>query len=163
MKCQKCGAELVSGHLYCDICGAEFQIVPDFEPEIENSIAKNLSNIGEIIEKDIPNKVTKITTKVREKKIPSFSLIFACVFVCSLFLFIGYSKYTNSTSYQNKKAIEAANSQDYFQAAQIYEKLQKKNSDDAYWYIKEAEIQLLMQEKESAYQLGLHAISLKTV
>ena len=107
MKCQKCGAELVSGHLYCDICGAEFQIVPDFEPEIENSIAKNLSNIGEIIEKDIPSKVTRITSKVSERKIPSFSLIFACVFVCSLFLFIGYSKYTNSTSYQNKKAIEA--------------------------------------------------------
>ena len=37
MKCQKCGAELVSGHLYCDICGAEYQIVPNFEPEIESN------------------------------------------------------------------------------------------------------------------------------
>ena len=46
MKCQKCGATLASGHLYCDICGAEYQIVPDFEPEIEKSIAESLFDIS---------------------------------------------------------------------------------------------------------------------
>lgn len=30
MKCKRCGAELVDGHVYCDNCGAEVQIVPDF-------------------------------------------------------------------------------------------------------------------------------------
>ena len=51
MKCQKCGAEMGSGHFYCNICGAEYQVVPDFEPEIELSIAESMSGISENIEK----------------------------------------------------------------------------------------------------------------
>ena len=105
MKCQKCGAELVPGHLYCDICGAEFQIVPNFEPEIENSIAESLSDISETVENTISVKVTKLTSKVKTLKVPSFSLIFVFVFVISLILFLGYTKYTNSITYQNNQAI----------------------------------------------------------
>ena len=161
MKCQKCGAELVSGHLYCDICGAEFQIVPNFEPEIENSIAESLSDISETVENTISVKVTKFTSKVKTLKVPSFSLIFVFVFVISMFLFLGYSKYTNSITYQNKQAIEAINKKDFYQAAQIYEKIRKNNSDDASWYIKEAEIQLLMQQHDKAYNLAKSALSLE--
>ena len=84
MKCQKCGAELISGHLYCDICGAEFQIVPNFEPEIENSIAKNLSVISETIEKDVVQKVNKTHKNI--SKVPSFSIILTIVFLCSIFI-----------------------------------------------------------------------------
>ena len=38
MKCPKCGYEWQEGHLYCDNCGEEFRIVPDFEPEIEEEM-----------------------------------------------------------------------------------------------------------------------------
>ncbi len=39
------------GKLYCEHCGEEIKIVPDFEPEIENSIHINLSHIAtEIID-----------------------------------------------------------------------------------------------------------------
>lgn len=34
------------GKLYCEHCGEEIKIVPDFEPEIENSIHINLSHIA---------------------------------------------------------------------------------------------------------------------
>lgn len=50
MVCPKCGCELKEGHLYCDACGMEIQIVPDFEPEIENSITETLSTVAEEIE-----------------------------------------------------------------------------------------------------------------
>lgn len=161
MKCQKCGAELVPGHLYCDICGAEFQIVPNFEPEIENSIAESLSDIRETMEDTISVKVTKLTSKVKTLKVPSFSLIFVFVFVISLILFLGYTKYTNSITYQNNQAIKAINKQDYYQASQIYEKIRKNNSNDATWYIKEAEIQLLMQQNDKAYNLAKSALQLE--
>ena len=49
MKCQKCGASLKEGNLYCQKCGYEYQIVPDFEPEIENSIAQTMLNVGDSI------------------------------------------------------------------------------------------------------------------
>ncbi len=43
MKCPKCGYEWTEGHLYCDNCGEEFRIVPDFEPEIEKEMNETLS------------------------------------------------------------------------------------------------------------------------
>ena len=45
MKCPHCGSEMVEGHLICEICGEEIRIVPDFEPEIENSISETLSTL----------------------------------------------------------------------------------------------------------------------
>ena len=47
MKCPNCGCEIKEGHLYCETCGTEIQMVPDFEPEIENSIMETLSNLAE--------------------------------------------------------------------------------------------------------------------
>ena len=32
MKCPKCGRELKTGQLYCENCGQEIQIVPDYDP-----------------------------------------------------------------------------------------------------------------------------------
>ena len=46
MKCPKCGNELGEGNMYCEVCGEEIHIVPDFEPEIENSISDVLSNVA---------------------------------------------------------------------------------------------------------------------
>ena len=30
MKCKKCGAEIPQGYVYCNICGTEVQLVPDY-------------------------------------------------------------------------------------------------------------------------------------
>ena len=32
MKCPSCGRELKTGQLYCEHCGQEIQIVPDYDP-----------------------------------------------------------------------------------------------------------------------------------
>ena len=63
MKCQKCGATLLGGHLYCDVCGAEYQIVPDFEPELEISMAKSLSGLSESIQEKEKEPVPDIQEK----------------------------------------------------------------------------------------------------
>jgi len=47
MKCPKCQMELPEGKLYCEKCGNEIQIVPDFEPEIEGSIHETISSMVE--------------------------------------------------------------------------------------------------------------------
>ena len=46
MICPRCGYEMKEEHLYCERCGAEIQIVPDFEPEIQNSIEETLSTVA---------------------------------------------------------------------------------------------------------------------
>lgn len=47
MKCPNCGETLKKDFLYCEKCGEEIRIVPDFEPEIENSIIETLSAVAE--------------------------------------------------------------------------------------------------------------------
>lgn len=49
MRCPKCNQELKEGQLYCEACGEEILIVPEFEPEIEKSIEETLSNVADVI------------------------------------------------------------------------------------------------------------------
>lgn len=47
MKCPNCGAEMKEGRLYCENCGEDIHIVPDFEPELERNIKQSLEHILE--------------------------------------------------------------------------------------------------------------------
>ncbi len=47
MKCPECGNEIGDGHLICEVCGYEVQIVPDFEPDIEPQIDNNI--VGDVL------------------------------------------------------------------------------------------------------------------
>ncbi|MGN1146214.1 MAG: zinc-ribbon domain-containing protein, partial [Acetatifactor sp.] len=38
MKCPNCGAKMPENSLYCEHCGEDIHIVPDFEPELELNI-----------------------------------------------------------------------------------------------------------------------------
>ena len=78
MKCPKCNQELKEGQLYCEACGEEIKMVPEFEPEIENSIEETLLNMADIINEvevedikpyeSVPQKKQKETFKVFTKE-----------------------------------------------------------------------------------------------
>lgn len=47
MKCPNCGSEMAEGMLYCEHCGEDIHIVPDFEPELEDAIQNILEEMHE--------------------------------------------------------------------------------------------------------------------
>lgn len=49
MKCPNCGADMKEGSLYCEGCGKDIHIVPDFEPELEDNLEQTLHDIGKDI------------------------------------------------------------------------------------------------------------------
>lgn len=68
MKCPNCGEQMKEGQLYCEHCGEEIRIVPEFEPEIENSIRKTLSDVATEIMVPVKEKETEEPAPKRKKR-----------------------------------------------------------------------------------------------
>ena len=74
MKCPKCNQELKEGQLYCEFCGEEIKIVPEFEPEIENRIEETLLNMADIINEVEADEVLPRVRLSSKKKKESFQV-----------------------------------------------------------------------------------------
>ncbi len=111
MKCSKCGHEIPDGFLLCDKCGYEIQMVPDFEPEVEQSIEESLSNVAEdLITSDSPKE------KGNESHKNLFVLGLGCVFLLALIILVVYysiTAYHKSSGYLLKQAKQEMQSGEY--------------------------------------------------
>lgn len=161
MKCPKCGYEWKEGHLYCDNCGEEFRIVPDFEPEIEKEMNDTLSTLlVELAQEEMPELEEKGKDKGKEKnqrkglrlartgKRRNGWIIAAtifCIFAATVGI-VGIYWYRNySVSYQIGKAQEYAGAGQYVQAIAYLEKARELDTEDVeipflmadYYYIQE--------------------------
>ena len=54
MKCPNCGEGMPEGALYCECCGEDIHIVPDFEPELERNMEQTISGILEELHEEMP-------------------------------------------------------------------------------------------------------------
>lgn len=165
MKCPDCGAEMVYGHLYCEKCGKEIQMVPDFEPEIENSITETLSTVAEEIEggslvkddKSLSADAREIEKKNLKKRGSSFFseelgkngmvmafVIFLVVMLAGAFLTL-YLYHRFSAAYQVEQAKEYAQLEKYEEALEYLEKAKKLDADV---------IEIAFLESNYYYQLG---------
>lgn len=118
MVCPECGREIPEGHLYCDTCGTEVRIVPDFEPEVENSITESLSGVAESLTEKKEDEDKDIGGG-REKQKNLFVVSLGCIFVLALIIMVGYlsvNAYFNSAEYQYKTAMEELEGGNYEEA-----------------------------------------------
>ena len=154
MKCPNCGEELGQGHLYCEKCGEEIRIVPDFEPEIENSIIETLSAVAEDVDPQIEENlevteedgfIVEPVKKVRKRIIYAFLLFAVFSFVVYRFAVMhtveGQDNYLED---QIENARSEYNRKNYKEAAGFYEKALKR----------EQSAELLISYADCLFEMG---------
>lgn len=130
MQCPNCKEELKDGNLYCEKCGYEIQMVPDFEPEVDGSILLSLREIqknafDETVEDDTnpkahtdDNEQIKWSYRIRkfqkEHKTIFYFLMTLCVSFCAL-LVVGIIFLVSylSPKVQYEKALNAYEKKNY--------------------------------------------------
>lgn len=99
MDCPFCGKPLKEGRVFCEACGKEIQIVPVFEPEIEDKMKHSLAQVADVFESLLSP--TKPSEEGKEgqgeknnilesntKRLDKASKMFYLVFGISTFLFV---------------------------------------------------------------------------
>lgn len=117
MICQKCGAEIPENCLICEACGMEIQMVPDFEPEVEDSISETLLNVAEMVttSNESAEEDEKYTDGFEKQK-NYFVLSLGCVFVFALIVIttvLSIKTYQKSAGYFMKQSEEMLEESDY--------------------------------------------------
>lgn len=165
MKCPNCGNELREGHLICEICGEEIQIVPDFEPEIENSITETLSTLvalqeGEDTQEIQPedNEDEETETPEPEETTESGKAIWVVVslviiFVIALVSYGAYAYHIRTLDYQLEKAREYAAQESYAEAIACLENAYESYPDVTQILFMEANYYYIQQDNVSAVRV----------
>ncbi len=116
MKCSGCGAEIPEGSLYCDNCGKEVNIVPDFEPELDFNLEESIGSIkADFFDEEEPGMVSS-TGKKR-----SVFLLCACFLLTLLLSVAGIKVWQNhSYEFQLQRADACFSKNDYIGAEKHY-------------------------------------------
>ena len=128
MKCPKCGEEMPENALYCEKCGEDIHIIPDFEPEVERNLQTIISGIAEEVtlqQKEID--LERKQKKQRQHKIActflaGAVLIYLCFMVGWMLQGILFDKHEQSKDYQVKKARSYTEKGKVQEAISYYEK-----------------------------------------
>lgn len=146
MKCPNCGAEMPVGLLYCEQCGEDIHIVPDFEPEVElnieqtiNGIAKDINGETEIFEEDIPEHdgIGKGTV----------AIVFMGILCVLLAIGVIWAYQYNSLAYQTASAKRCVEKEQYEKAISYYQRALELSGDDVTIKFNYAEVYFLKNNK----------------
>lgn len=173
MKCPHCGHEMPDGYLICDKCGEEIQIVPDFEPEIENSITETLSTLVSQQEEpdltedaDIEDLDLEDEADIRKGKWsrkPQVVLAFAILLLAALISYALYAYHIHTVDYQIDKAAAYAEKGDYNEAIACLEAAYADYPEEVRILFLEADYYYLQQMDNYALSALMKIIDKNTV
>lgn len=157
MKCPNCGEEMADGTLYCEHCGEDIHIVPDFEPELEQNIQQIINGIMDELEEPLleenrdeslvtlPDMMGQTETKKWFKWLIPISLA-ALVLGAAVGMGVWVYQY-NSEEYQVAKAVQCVASEDYDNAIAHYNRALELDEDNIELQFSLAEVYFLKNNK----------------
>lgn len=163
MICPKCGTEMKEGALYCECCGEDIHIVPDFEPELEfnleqaiNGIAREIKDEEEsgrtVYEKEaaseepLKSRKSRNTLKRRRTLLIVELFVLAAVVMAAVYGGIAAYRY-NSLSYQVNSAARCVERKQYDRAVNYYERAAELDKENINLKFALAEAYLLKNNK----------------
>lgn len=155
MKCEKCGAELKPGKVYCGVCGTAVQLVPDY-----NLLDEDM--LGDIIQNEARGSREAAPKADRKKKDKKKRRLRAGIFAAALMLVFGVSfllyreaqkQRLGSYDYQFRKAEACLKDGDYNSAAVYLSRALTLRAADPAASKKLASIYVEQEEEEQAVLL----------
>ncbi len=161
MKCPQCGNELKEGHLICEKCGKEIQIVPDFEPEFENSITETLSTLAALQDgkdaQEAPREDEEIAEElaageiaVEEDRKIWVAVSLVVILAVALIAYGAYIYHIHTVDYRIDRAREYAAAENYAEAIACLEDAYEDYPDVAQLLFLEADYYYLQHDDVSA-------------
>ena len=124
MNCPKCGKELAEGNLYCEECGQEINLVPEFEAKVEESIAESITGItNQESAEEGQKKKEPMITKKDTKFIVLGAMTAIIVFAFTTVFFVGRAIWNQSTFIHEKVVEYYLNDGDYDAAVSYMEQI----------------------------------------
>lgn len=141
MNCPKCGADMKEGSLYCELCGEDIHMVPDFEPDLEESLKLSMDVILDETSNQVKSDSTEPETEGPEKaesdREHRHSKILLTVCVAGTVLILGaaitgsvLAYQHNSYEYQLDRAVTCFNQKKYDKAVDYYSRALAIDYDD---------------------------------
>lgn len=163
MKCPNCGAKMEEGKLYCEKCGEDIHIVPDFEPEIEQNIEQSIDRIVKEVsdapaeshrEQDAKPSRTGIFSGPGKTAgmIAGGILLLAALIFLLVRLFAYYSP-----DYQERKARALVEKEQYQSATGYYLRAIELKQTDIELKLELSQVYFLLNDKEN-YEFWLRKI-----
>lgn len=173
MKCEKCGAEMKEGCIYCSVCGNEAQMVPDYSVleddylrkllEEENQPASGKKQTNKTGKKNQKKQHAKNSSSQMSNKIPI--IIVCCILVIAITagviakLVIDH-KNANSYDYQVEMAQQEAIDKNYENALQYYKTALALKPDDMKVRLAMADIYMQQKSYDAAMVLLIEIIDM---
>ncbi len=149
MKCPNCGAEMADEALYCEHCGEDIHIVPDFDPELEQDMERTISGILEEIngQEGSGEEPGEEQNPPKRKSFWKLWVVCGAVFVAAAVL-TGLSYYHyNSLEWQIERGEEYVERQEYDRAVRCYSRALELDEDNIELKFSLAEVYFLKNNK----------------
>lgn len=153
MICKKCGAEIPKGYVYCSVCGAEVQLVPDY-----NLLDEDL--LGGIVQKEAKAGREKTDSgKKKQTKLNGFIWGGICVvlLIAVFTLFFVFhelgNRHRNTYDYQYQQAEEYFEDENFSDAVLCYKRALELRPDDGQAKQRLLETYLAMNNEQEAVSI----------